>query len=126
MSVVLDASALLAYLQQEPGGQDVEQVIDQAVVSTVNWAEVVGKARAAQVDTDGLLIELEALGLTLLPFSARQAELAGSLVEMTKPFGLSLGDRACIAVAIERRERVYTADQVWSSLPLDVPIETVR
>ena len=126
MSVVLDASALLAYLQQEPGGQAVKQVIDQAVVSTVNWAEVVGKARAAQVDTNGLLIELEALGLALLPFSARQAELAGGLVEMTRPFRLSLGDRACIAVAIERRERVYTADRVWSSLRLDVPIETVR
>ncbi len=126
MSVVLDASALLAYLQQEPGGQAVKQVIDQAVVSTVNWAEVVGKARAAQVDTNGLLIELEALGLALLPFSTRQAELAGGLVEVTRPFGLSLGDRACIAVAMERRERVYTADRVWSSLPLDVPIETVR
>ena len=126
MSIVLDSSALLAYLQQEPGGQAVRQVLDQAVMSTVNWAEVVGKARSAQVDTDGLLPELETLGLALLPFSATQAELAGSLVEAARPLGLSLGDRACLAVAIDRREKVYTADRMWSALTADVAIETIR
>ena len=62
----------------------------------------------------------------MLPFPARQAELAGGLVEVTRPYGLSLADRACIAVAIERRERIYTTGRVWSSLPLAVPNETVR
>ncbi len=126
MSVVLDSSALLAYLQQEPGEQAVKQVLDQAVISTVNWAEVVGKAHAAHVDTAGLLQDLGTLGLSLLPFSARQAELAGRLVEHTRPLGLSLGDRACIALAIDRREKIYTVDRIWSALALDVAIETVR
>ena len=126
MSVVLDSSALLAYLQQEPGGQGVRQVLDQAVMSTVNWAEVVGKACTAQVDTTGLLSELEALGLSVLPFSTAQAELAGSLVEVTKPLGLSLGDRACLAVAMDRREKVYTADRTWTTVAVDVQVETIR
>ena len=103
-----------------------QRVLGQAVMSTVNWAEVVGKAHTAQVDTNGLLLELETLGLSLLPFSATQAELAGRLVEATIPPGLSLGDSACIAVAIERREKVYTADRTWSSLAADVVIETIR
>lgn len=126
MSIVLDSSALLAYLQQEPGGQRVRQVLNRAVMSTVNWAEVVDKAITAQVDTAGLLSELEALGLSVLPFSATQAELAGSLVEVAKPLGLSLGDRACLAVAMDRREKVYTADRMWSALATDVQIETIR
>ena len=126
MSVVLDSSALLAYLQQEPCGQGVRRVLDQAVMSTVNWAEVVGKARSAQVDTAGLLPELEALGLSVLPFSAEQAEIAGSLVEVAKPLGLSLGDRACLAVAMDRQEKVYTADRTWTALAADVQVETIR
>ena len=126
MSIVLDSSALLAYLQQEPGEQAVKQVLDQAVISTVNWAEVVGKAHAAHVDTVGLLQDLGTLGLSLLPFSAQQAELAGRLVEHTRPLGLSLGDRACIALAIDRGEKIYTADRIWSTLALGVAIETVR
>ena len=63
MSVVLDASALLAYLQDEPGGERVKAVLGSAVLSTVNWAEVIGKAREREIDTEGLQEDLEALGL---------------------------------------------------------------
>ena len=90
----------------------------RAVISTVNWAEVVGKAHDAHVDTAGLLQDLGTLGLSLLPFSAQQAELAGRLVEHTRPLGLSLGDRACIALAIDRRKKIYTVDRIWSTLDL--------
>ena len=126
MSVVLDSSALLAYLQQEPGGDAVGRVLNKAVISTVNWAEVVGKAHAASVDTRGLRQELATLGLSLVPFSTAQAELAGRLIENTRPFGLSLGDRACIAVAMERGEKAYTADRAWLDIGLDVAIDAVR
>ena len=126
MSVVLDASALLAYLQQESGGSAVRAVLHEAVMSTVNWSEVIGRAHVAGVDTTGLREDLQSLGLALRPFSASQAERAGRLVEKTRPFGLSLGDRACIALAIDRRESVYTADRVWTELDLDVAIKAVR
>ena len=126
MSVVLDASALLAYLQDEPGGERVRGVIADSVMSSVNWAEVIGKARDERVDTQGLREDLASLGLALEPFSAEQGEIAGRLKERTRRLGLSLGDRACLALGSDRGETVYTADRAWLQLELGVDIEAIR
>ncbi len=126
MSAVLDASALLAYLQNEPGGDRVKAVLNEAFISTVNWAEVIQKARAANVATAGLRDDLEALGLELEPFTATQAEVAGELWGRSKNLGLSLGDRACLALGLEKGESVYTADRAWSRLNLRIEIEAIR
>lgn len=126
MSVVLDASALLAYLQDEPGGERVRDVLADSVMSSVNWAEVIGKARDERVDTQGLREDLASLGLALEPFSAEQGEIAGQLKERTKRLGLSLGDRACLALGSDRGETVYTADRAWLHLELGVDIEAIR
>ena len=126
MSVVLDASALLAYLQDEPGAERVRSVIAQSVMSTVNWAEVVGKARDREVDTQGLREDLSSLGLALEPLSAAQAERMGHLKELTRRQGLSLGDRACLALGADRGDTVYTADRVWLELDLGVEVEAIR
>ena len=126
MSVVLDASALLAYLQDEPGGERVREVITHSVMSTVNWTEVIGKARDDGVDTRGLKEDLASLGLALEPLSAEQAEIAGRLKERTGRFGLSLGDRACLALGSDRGETVYTADHAWLQLELGVDVEAIR
>lgn len=126
MSVVLDASALLAYLQDEPGGEKVRAVIGEASLSTVNWAEVIGKARDNEIDTDGLQEDLEALGLRFEPFSAAQAEVAGRLRETTRRLGLSLGDRACLALGRDRDEATYTADRAWLNLNLGVEVMAIR
>lgn len=126
MSVVLDASALLAYLQDEPGGEHVRAVLPRAVMSTVNWTEVIGKAREEGVDTQGLREDLESLGLAFEPFSAVQAEIAGRLRERTRRHGLSLGDRACLALGSDRGVPVCTADRAWKTLHLGVEIETIR
>ena len=126
MNVVLDASALLAYLQEEPGGERVRAVIAHAVMSTVNWAEVIGKARDEGVDTRGLREDLASLGLAFEPLSAVQAEIAGQLKERTRRYGLSLGDRACLALGSDRGEPVYTADRAWKQLHLGVEVETIR
>ena len=126
MSVVLDASALLAYLQDEPGGERVRDVLADSVMSSVNWAEVIGKARDERVDTQGLREDLASLGLALEPFSAEQGEIAGWLRERTRPLGLSLGDRACLALGNDRGETVYTADRAWLQLELGVDVEAIR
>ena len=126
MSVVLDASALLAYLQDEPGGERVRDVLADSVMSSVNWAEVIGKARDERVDTRGLREDLASLGLALEPFSAEQGEIAGRLKERTRRLGLSLGDRACLALGSDRGETVYTADRAWLHLELGVDIEAIR
>ena len=126
MSVVLDASALLAYLQDEPGGDRVRKVITHSIMSTVSWAEVIGKARDDGVDTRGLREDLSSLGFALEPFSADQADIAGRLKECTKRFGLSFGDRACLALGSDRGETVYTADRAWSQLDLGVEVVAIR
>ena len=126
MSVVLDASALLAYLQDEPGNDKVRAVIGHAVLSTVNWAEVIGKSREREVETEGLQEDLASIGLGFEPFSAAQAEIAGRLKEHTKRFGLSLGDRACLALACDRNEAVYTADRAWQHLGLGIEVVPIR
>ena len=126
MSVVLDASALLAYLQDEPGGEQVRAVLPRAVMSTVNWTEVIGKAREEGVDTQGLREDLESLGLAFEPFSVVQAEIAGRLKERTRRYGLSLSDRACLALGMDRGESVCTADRAWKELHLGVEVETIR
>ena len=95
-------------------------------MSTVNWAEVIGKARDRGVDTQGLREDLASLGLALEPLSAVQSELAGHLKGLTRRKGLSLGDRACLALGSDRGEAVYTADRAWLRLNLGVEIQVIR
>lgn len=100
MKVVLDASALLAYLQDEPGGEEVEAVLTESVISSVNWAEVVQKSIAANVIVDGMIDDLKALGLEIYPFTPEDAEITGRLWQQTRRCGLSLGDRACLSLGL--------------------------
>ena len=131
MSVVLDSSAVLALVNSEPGAESVADALRDAVMSTVNWAEVVARVRGGATNGDGagaleLRFELCALGLRLMEFSAEQADLAGELRRSTREFGLSLGDRACLALALERAEPVLTADRAWRRLSLEAQIELIR
>jgi len=123
---VLDASALLAYLQQEPGASVVAEGLDGALLSSVNLAEVLQKAAQFDADTTGLADDLVELGLRIEPFSVRQAALAAELWEATRAWGLSLADRACLALASEHKARVLTADRVWAELSLPLKIEVIR
>ena len=100
-------------------------------MSTVNWAEVVSKVRSAATngnegEPSDLRYELCALGLRLVEFSAEHAEVAGELRRETKDLGLSLGDRACLALGFARNETVFTADQAWGRLDLGVAIQLIR
>ncbi|HHP7231564.1 MAG TPA: type II toxin-antitoxin system VapC family toxin [Xenococcaceae cyanobacterium] len=126
MTVVLDASALLAYLQDEPGSQLVDEILAESVMSSVNWAEVVQKCLAAGVIVDGMLDELQALGLQIESFTTPDAELTGQLWHQTKQAGLSLGDRACLSLALRFNAPVFTSDRLWSSLPLSLEIRLIR
>jgi ribonuclease VapC len=125
--VVLDASAILAMLNQEPGAQKITlELLSQATVSTVNLAEV----QARLVREGGDPEETWALVLDPLPdvqpFTAEQAKIAGSLVQKTSALGLSLGDRACLALAIVLKAPVYTTDRPWKKLKLGIPIHVIR
>lgn len=125
--IVLDASALLALLNQEPGAQHLTvELLRDAIASTVNLAEVQTKLVREGGDPD------EAWELALAPisqaepFTSEQAKTAGTLVKQTRPLGLSLGDRACLALGIMLGAPVYTADKDWKNLKLGIPIHVLR
>jgi PIN domain nuclease of toxin-antitoxin system len=125
-SVVLDSSALLAFIQGEPGGEVVAGVVGDALMSSVNFAEVVTKLVER---TGSLEVARAALGIAnvdVVDFDRWQAEQAGLLVRHTRPHGLSLGDRACLALAMRQAVPAMTADRVWAKVKLDVEVRLIR
>lgn len=123
--MILDASALLALLQNEAGADKVAAAIGQASMSAVNWSEVIQKLSRYDPNATNIRPDIETLGLQILPFNAEQAELAASLYPLTKPYGLSLADRVCLQLGITQQETVLTADKAWLEVPhpqLDVKL----
>lgn len=125
--IVLDASALLAVLNSEPGAEKLTpQLLSAATSSTVNLAEVQSKLVSRGIKPD------QAWEATLSPirgaaaFTEDQAKIAGSLIAQTSVLGLSLGGRACLALGIALKAPVYTADRSWKNLKLGVRIHLVR
>ena len=125
--IVLDASVLLAVLNGEPGADKLTpQLLNAATSSTVNLAEVQSKLVSRGITPE------DAWEATVSPireaavFTDQQAKIAGSLVARTSAFGLSLGDRACLALGIALKAPVYTADRLWKNLKLGIRIHVVR
>ncbi|MDD3651209.1 PIN domain-containing protein [Immundisolibacter sp.] len=126
MTPVLDASSLLAFLHDEPGAERVWSALPGAMVSAVNWSEVVQKSLQRQADIAGMREDFEQTGVSFMPFTAQQAEIAALLWDKTRLNGLSLGDRACLALAMERHAPILTADRAWAGLSLGLEIELIR
>lgn len=101
MNAVLDASALLAWLQSEPGAELVEEELAPGAISSLNWSEVLQKSLAHGVEITGLREDMQALGVVILPFDAADAEQMALL--WAPGGGLSLADRACLASWIRSR-----------------------
>lgn len=126
-SCVLDASALLALLHEEPGTDEVEPRLPEAAISGVNWSEVAQKSLSRGVEIEGLREDLESLGLTIHPFDADDAEAAAELREKTKEYGLSLADRACLALAGKLSVQALTTDRVWKEPDIgDISVRVIR
>ncbi|MGZ6544833.1 MAG: type II toxin-antitoxin system VapC family toxin [Actinomycetota bacterium] len=118
---------MLALLHEEPGADDVEAALDGAVMSSVNLSEVLQKAEQHGVDTEGLEFDLQALGVRLYPFDVVSARHAADLWPVTRRRGLSLGDRACLALARSLGGVAVTTDARWGEIEsMDVSVEVVR
>ncbi len=125
--MILDASALLALLQDEPGSEQVLQALEQGAISAANLSEVTGKLIQAGVPKKEVFSILESLDLNVIPVDEHTALLAGSLIKETRSLGLSLGDRLCLATAIIRKEAAVTADKAWAKLKLkDLDVVIIR
>lgn len=125
-SVVLDASAIIAFLLQEPGAAIVGEYLTDGIASAVNIAEVV--TRLSDLDMGDVQIRrsMSVLGLEIRPFDLEAAYAVAVMRAKTRNKGLSLGDRACLALANQLGVPALTADRVWAELDIDVEIQLIR
>ena len=124
--IVVDASAVLALLNREEGFATVAASIERAAMSAVNWAEVVARLADKGVPAEAISQVLGQLGLTVVPFDATLAHIAGLLCASTRGQGLSLGDRACLALAQHLHLPALTADRAWQGVQVGVTIQFIR
>lgn len=123
----MDASAILAFIQGEPGSEKLTpQLLSAAVCGAVNLAEVHGKLVSRGWSVDEAWDDATSPIQEVIPFDLSQARLAGGLVAHTRTIGLSLGDRACLALALTLEAPVYTTEQAWKKLKLEVPVHVIR
>jgi ribonuclease VapC len=123
---VLDASALLALLNDEPGAHRVREILSESVIGSVNLCEVVAKLTDAGMSLLDARTSIELIHIEATPFDAELAYKAGVLITQTKRLGLSLGDRACLALGMMLKQTVVTTVRAWSRLKLDVKVEVIR
>lgn len=124
--VVLDASALLALLAEEPGADQVEALLEGAAMSTVNLSEVIQKSEQHGIDTEGLEFDLEALGVEFHPFDMPQSRATANVWARVPRAGLSLGDRACLALAGSLGRTAVTTDRRWSAARHGIQVRVIR
>lgn len=125
-SPVLDSSTILAVIFNEPGGDRVAPLLQGALLGSVNLAEVHTRLLLRSVPADFAWSRILSLGFDVCPFDEGQARIAAELIARTRPLGLSLGDRACLALAIQRKATAYTTDRAWKTLDLGIEVEVIR
>ncbi len=124
---VLDASAILALLQGEPGGEKLtDTLLNDSIASVVNLAEVQTKLVLKGLTSDEAWEHAISVTEVAEDFTEEHAKIAGGLVAKTQAYGLSLGDRACLALAIARKAEVYTTERIWKNLKLGIRIHVLR
>lgn len=125
-AVVLDSSAVIAYLLGESGSERVGIHLAGGWLSSVNLCEIVSKFAERGEDPAQVQADVLDLEVVVVPFSSPQALVAAQLRPQTRRLGLSLGDRACLALGLERQALVLTADQAWQQLSAPHRIEVIR
>lgn len=124
--LVWDSSALLMVINEEPGWQAWADLLPKSAISTVNLSEVAAKLNERGGALDTLRPFIDWLAITVFPFTADLAYAAGELRASTRELGLSLGARACLALARELRAPALTADRAWAGLDIGVEIRLAR
>ena len=123
---VLDASALLAFLQNEPGADKVEAVLTRSCISSVNLAEVLSKLVQHGKPLETVTYQIDRLCLPVFPFDSGDAKIVASPWPPTRASGLSLGDRACLSLGLRLSVPVFTAERAWANLKIGVDVGLIR
>lgn len=130
--IVLDASVVLAMILNEPGGERVDALLDalelgsdtQVFISSVNWCEILTRMQREKLDMSGERLSAVLAGVELVHFGRIEAEVAAAYAYVSR--ALSLGDRACLALAKSKHAIAWTTERLWSQCQLDVSIELMR
>ena len=122
----MDASAILALLNSEPGKEKVIDSLPGAAISSVNFSEVVAKLNEGGMPEEAVRFALGDIGLDICHFDVELAYRAGVLRTKTRKLGLSFGDRACLALGQQLEMPVLTADRNWRDLDIGVEIRVIR
>jgi len=125
-AAVLDASALIALFDDEAGAEVVAGLLPGAVISTVNLSEVAEAAVRLGGRAEDRQREVESLEIAVFPFTIAHAISAAALRPATREAGLSLADRACLALALELDAPALTADLAWDDVDVGVEVEQIR
>lgn len=123
---VFDSSAVLAIVFDEPGADRAQGRLDGGIISSVNYSETLAKMIEKGFTAADAIHGLAALTLQLVPFDKGQAEDTAQLRKSTAHKGLSIGDRACLALAASRQGMAITTDRIWSDLDVGVEIQVIR
>jgi len=123
---VLDASALIAFLRNEPGAEKVAEVLGRSCISAVNLAECMGKMVEYGKPLEDVAYQIDRLQIPVIPFDGAHAKIVASLLKPTRKAGLSLGDRACLALAMNLAIPAFTTDSDWGKCKLEVKIVKIR
>jgi PIN domain nuclease of toxin-antitoxin system len=123
---ILDASALLAFLRKEPGAERVAAVLTASSICAVNLAEAFGKMVEYENSLEAVAYQVERLRIPVIPFDAEQARIAASLWKATRLAGLSLGDRACLALAMKTSLPALTTERKWEECGLPIKVIKIR
>lgn len=126
VEAVLDASALIAFLREEPGADKVAAVLTRSCISAVNLAETYGKMVEHGKRLEDVAYQIERLRIPVVPFDAEQAQIAASFWKPTRSVGMSLGDRACLALALKTAAPAFTTEGEWLKGDLGVRVVKIR
>lgn len=124
--IVLDSSALVAAFLAEPGADRVLPVLRNSAIGTANLAEVLERLQRNGADPESSYLDVIDAGIEIVDVSHEHAIVAAQLRPTTKALGLSLGDRLCLALALERNATVVTAEQIWSQVNIGLKIDIIR
>jgi ribonuclease VapC len=125
-SVVLDASAVIALLRSEPGCEIVRSAVSDAIITAVNYSEVLKKSIERGGTGEAAASFVRGLSIAIIPFDEMLAAVSADLYPQTKEHGLSLADRACLALGIQRNCKVLTSERRMALPSLSIKVKLIR